>query len=54
MLINEVLEQISSFRIKLLEMVESMPDAQTGVNHISSKPLIAIVSFSHISKNNCR
>jgi len=51
--IKAVLEQISSFRTKLLEMIESMPDAQTGVNHISSNPTIAIVSFSHINKNYC-
>lgn len=49
--INETLEQIKELRKRLLDMIDSMPDAQSDVNQISKKPPIAIVNFSHVGKN---
>lgn len=51
MKMNEILKQIKELRKNLLDMIDQMPDAQTGVNQISKKPAIAIVKFSHIQKN---
>lgn len=51
MKMNEILKQIKEFRTKLLEMIEKMPDAQSGINLIKKSPPIATVMLSHIQKN---
>lgn len=48
---RNIFKEIKKFKQELLQMIDSMPDAQSGVHHISKKPDIAIISFSHIQKN---
>ena len=46
-----ILNRIKKFRGDLLNMVDSLPDAQSGVTQISKRPAIAIVKLSHVGKN---